>query len=240
METDFRDVASPGVGFMFRTRVLLACLLLSNAELIHAGTSSALPAGSRAEWVAESLEQNGIPMRIQRFSTSLSVADVITFYREQWSEPVADGEPGFLENSVAGWKIISRLEDGRQTVVQVRAAGAGGAEGFLSIANVQAGPGTDRITRRFPKRSGTSLISSTVSKDGPGKATTILMFNRFSVTSNVSYYEEAMARDGWTLIHGMKGKENSIMFYNKSGYRCELSITRARGRTVIMANIQEG
>lgn len=199
-----------------------------------------IPPDSRAVWVADSLEQNGIPMQIQQLTSPSGVEDVLAFYRNRWSAPVEQGAPGFVEKRVAGWHIISRLEAGRQTVVQLRGAPDGGSEGFISIADVRATPGFNRATRRFPRRSGSQILSSTVSHDGPGKTTTILLSNGHSVKSNVEFYRDAMVRGGWTLIHGMQAGSTVTLFFNKRDGRCEISISAARGRTFIMANLKEG
>lgn len=196
-----------------------------------------LPPGMRASWVAENIEQNGVPIQIQKLTSGASVNDVLAFYRAQWSESTDPEVPGYVENQVSEWKTISQLENNQQTVIQVKARPGGGTEGFASRIDIRSSPGTNRVTRNFPRKSGTQLISSTESKDGAKSATTILMMNTFSVSSNADFYRSKMRARGWKLVHAVNPVGLSTMLFNRSKKSCEIAISKNRGKTIIMANI---
>ncbi|HHJ14796.1 MAG TPA: hypothetical protein ENJ79_10575 [Gammaproteobacteria bacterium] len=198
-----------------------------------------VPPGAQAAWVAQQAVQNGVPVEIQRLELSGSVEDVLAYYRTRWADPVDSDAPGYIERQAGGWRIISRLEGDRQTVVQLRRMPQGGVEGFVSRADLSATPASNRATREFPRKSGTRLVSSTESPDGAGKATTIMLINRFSVAANVRFYQRQMGFRGWRVVHASQAEGTAVLLFNKPGKRCEIAVSHDRGRTVIMANLQE-
>ena len=82
--------------------------------------------------------------------------------------------------------------------VQVRSANPRGSQGFIAVTmllakSVPAKPGGD-----FPRLGGSKVLTD-VESMGEGKlAKLLILSNRFSVASNVSYYETAMSKQGWT------------------------------------------
>ena len=134
-----------------------------------------LPAGTEVQWIAEDIVQNGVPMQIQQFNSGLTVSEVLQFYRDHWAGRAKGETPGYLENTLPGWNVISMLDNNDIVALQIRPSSKGGAEGYLSTANVTSKSEQDKLTRDFPKPSGTQLISSTKSFDAGKQATTILM-----------------------------------------------------------------
>ncbi len=228
------------MSLVLRLVVVSICVLVAGIGqgLAADWSDPGVPPNSRTVWVADALEHNGVPMRIRQLSTLSDVETVLDFYRRQWADPVAGG-PGYLEKRIAGWRVISRMENGRQVVVQVRPAERGGTEGFISQADFSQSMTPVQIDSRFPHKSGTRLISRTVSRDGAGKAVTLLLSNDYSVETNRRFYEDAMARDGWSLVHGADTGDSVSLLFNRSGEHCDIGIARSRGRTVIVANLQE-
>jgi hypothetical protein len=197
----------------------------------------AFPPGTRTAWVAENIEQNGVPMQIQQLTSVATVNEVLDFYRAQWKDSADPSIPGFVENKVGEWQTISQLENNLQTVIQIKNSRSGGTEGFASQIDIRSTPGSNRATRNFPRKSGSQLISSTESKDGAKTATTILLMNAFSIKSNADFYHSKMRAKGWSLAHAKNQSSVSILLFNRSGKSCEIAISKNKGRTVIFANI---
>ncbi len=195
------------------------------------------PPSTQLTWVAEDIVQNGVPMQVQQLQSGLSVGEVLNFYRTQWSGAAQGDGPAFVENQVGEWQTISQLKNDRQVVVQVKPGEAGGAEGFISVADIGATPERDREAEAFPAMSGSQLVSSTRSRDGEKFATTIIYLNSFSVESNGNYYKEEMTADGWSMVHRLVQEDNTVMLFNRQGKSCEIALSDNRGRTVILANI---
>jgi hypothetical protein len=224
---------------MPRSNKLVALLLLVSSSVLSEGLATlVLPPGTKTVWVAEDIKQNGVPMQIQQLTSSATVAEVLKFYRSQWADSSDPNVPGFVENQVGEWQTISQLINNQQTVVQVKTGRNGGTEGYVSQIDTRSKPGDDRVTRNFPRKSGTQLISSTASKDGAKISTTILLMNTFSVVTNTDFYKLKMPGKGWSLAHTVNQGEVSMMLFNRPGRTCEIAISKNKGRTIIMANIQ--
>ena len=217
---------------------LLFFLLLVQSAQAYDLDRLELPPNTEVKWIADNIEQNGVPMQIQQFSSGMDVAEVLKFYRQQWESRATDDMPGYLENDIPGWHVISMLDNHDIVALQIREAAGGGTEGFVSTADIRSKAAQDELTREFPRPSGTQLISSTKSFDLGKEATTILMMNSLSMESVATFYTDTMPAEGWSA--GLKSRHGNtaVMLYEKDSISCELSITdNERGKIVIIANL---
>lgn len=204
--------------------------------------SAAIPIQQNMQtvWVAESVVHNGIPMSIQSFKSVASVNNVLAFYETQWAKPIREGVPGYVRSEVGGWQVISRLEHGVNMVVQAKSGEQGGAEGFVSEAKVSAVSVNEKKINRFPRMSGSDVVSMTESSDAGRNASTFILTNHFSVESNSTYYQSKFQQMGWKSALNQVNGGTSVLMFNKDGAQIDIAISaNDRGLTVIYANLVE-
>jgi hypothetical protein len=225
---------------MMRAKLLAVLFLLiqSTCALAYDLNDVVVPPGAELRWVAEDIKQNGVPMQIQLFSSGKKVNEVLEFYRSQWQERATDEMPGYIENRIPGWSVISILDHKDIVALQLRPSRDGGTEGYLSAVNINSQPAQDKITRNFPRPSGTTLVSSTQSSDLGKKATTIFMINSLSLGAVEDFYRHTMPVRGWARGMDANHGGTSVMLFEKDDFNCELSITEeSRGDVIIIANL---
>lgn len=208
-----------------------------------------LPVDASAQWVSANLTHNGMSMAVKRFVSPQSVDEVLKFYRQLWqdnntttvSQSATSKEvPGYVENSVGQWRTIGRLERGYSIVLQVRPSSDHGVEGFLSgyhIDGSQTKPRTKvRSIADIPVMSGSQTVSHTSVSNDPKSASTMIVTNQASVSSNYRFYQDVMPRNGWALSTGSDRLPSSILMYAKAGAQAEISISQVRGESVVVIN----
>jgi len=186
--------------------------------------------------------QNGVPMQMKQFSSSLAVEELLAFYKNNWADNTRTKRkmPAFIEKEAGVWKILSKLEEDFNIVVQVKAKQGHGSEGFISVSDLTRPPGISQLSKDFPRLGGTQLVSSTESRDGGKKATTLVLTNEYSVDSNDAFYRSKMTAEGWKLVRGDIRNGAATMLFNKQDQQCELAVSKGdRGDSVIFANIVE-
>lgn len=190
--------------------VLLGFLLTFSLSLYAAtnGDSFLFPERTDSWWVSNGNVHNGQTLYIQKFKSELAIDDVIDFYKLRWNN---DSEiPGYMETDVNGWRIISRIRENNQWVVQVRKNQyRAGSEGILSLMPLTtSGVGHAQTNDNFiPVMKGGELLSTTYS-DFPAKARTqtqIFSGRPETVARRLKRYVE---NRGWTLQDEYK-HENS-------------------------------
>lgn len=217
---------------------LLAFVFLGSVNVAYCKTP--VSSDMKVSWVGEEVTHNGFPMQIQQFHSSNSAEAVLSFYRSQWVESVGEGMPGFVENQVGEWRTISRLESGKNTVIQLKASHKGGVEGYISVMDTAGTGEVNKITSSFPKMSDTELISSTESTDSGVKATTIILKNTHSISSNSDFYVSSMKNQNFSLAHQSKDEGTKVLFFNGRGFRVEITISPSNdGSSLILANISK-
>lgn len=186
--------------------------------------------------------QNGTPVQIMQFSSNLSVLEVLSFYKKEWSDnrKVKNNTPKMIEKKVAEWTNLSKLEGAYSVVVQVKVKQYGGSEGFISVLDLRRPAKISKKSKQFPRIGGTKMVSTTESKDGGRSAVTMVLFNTYSVDSNDAFYRAKMTSEGWQLVRGFVKEGVVALLFNKQGQQCEMTISSSdQGDSVIMVNIVE-
>jgi len=201
------------------------------------------PPEAIVEWVGKDLEVNGIKSAVRSFHTRKSIEKVVEFYRREWKRPVAKDMPGFMETiDAAPWYIISRVEDGYLLTVQVQVKrdDESGSWGYLSMSPLPGkNSGNSEIGKGTPKMSGSHVLSEVKSKDPGKKATTLIIANNHSVSSNVTFYRNHYQGKGWTvetdLDLGGAGKIHSLVFKTRRN-RITMMFMKDKNATRIVIN----
>lgn len=173
------------------------------------------PPGANVEWVGDDMKLNGVPMQIRRFTSSMTVAEIMAFYRVRWKERISP-----VENTVGEWSVIGRQSGDFYLTVQVKQSDRGGSEGLLGVSRLPAfasgsGPTFDA---RFPKMEGTEVVSDMDSNDKGKLGKTLILKNDYSVQSNASYYQSVLPAQGWKRNEsygGMRGDKHLLYFQRR-------------------------
>lgn len=195
------------------------------------------PKGMHLSWVGQEIMHNGMPINILHFSTSNKPEFILEYYRKAWAEPVSQNAPGFLENTTEQWQVVSRLEDGRNLVVQVKAKEGGGSEGYLSQMNL-SGRVAIKDAYDFPKPQGSVLVSHTVGEDFKGEALTLVITSALSVNEVSNYYLQTLKSKGYSAQFNQKESGNHALFFLGKNKKIDVAIGPvATGGSAIFVNI---
>ena len=177
------------------------------------------PKEAQVQWVGRNIEVNGIRSDIRSFYTKKSPEKVAEFYHEEWKDPVAKGMPGYTEtDAMPPWHLITRLEDGYLMTVQFQEQDRGGTWGYLAMSPLPTKQGWQEPGKGFPKMPDSTIVNETVSNDPGIKGRTMLIANKYSISSNVVFYRNHYQSEGWTLESDKElspGKMHALVFKSK-------------------------
>ena len=215
-------------------------LMLGNSLFVQAQPKFPEPPSSTVTWVGKDVVWNGIPMQVRKFTTSRSRQKIRDFYKKVWKRPVAKGKPGFIEDMIPDAWLISRLEDGYLMTVQIKKSGLG-TWGYLGVTNLEEMNNGPKLAKRFPKMSGSEIMNEVAHNDPYRKATTVMLANNYSVSSNVEFYRSHYRSAGWNVVMDQSdsGGSTHTFIMNKHGSEVSLTVVRTNLGSQIVANIVE-
>ncbi|MCU7841057.1 MAG: hypothetical protein KZQ94_16965 [Candidatus Thiodiazotropha sp. (ex Troendleina suluensis)] len=231
------------VDTVFKSIVLLLSVFCT-VSAAHAYTIADVkdPPGARVTYVGDVI-QNGLPMQMKQFSADYTMAELLGFYKQRWSDAAHSQEniPAYIEKKVGEWQILSKVDESSSVVVQVKIANDGvSSEGYISVTDLSKKKETNQWLSNFPRPRDSQLISSTESVDKGRSATTLIIVNNFSVDENSEYYRSNMDALGWNYQRGGVKNNISMLHFFKDRQQCEITVTEADdGKTVIFANLIE-
>lgn len=223
-----------GIVALIRCLSLLICLLPS---FVWAGVKFEVPPKAKVEWVSPHAQADGMTLGIRRFEvSSMTVDEVLNFYRDIWKDQSA-------EVDFPPWKMIGTKQRGEYWNVQVQAMAGGGAWGYLGISDLpellekgrQLG---DRKGKGFPKMAGSVVIDDNRYKDIGKRSRMLMLQNKFSVASNVSYYRNHYNNNGWVTVMDRPAIPTGghVLYLSKGSESLSLTINRDNGKTSVVAN----
>lgn len=219
--------------------LILGVLFLGNAVVAQAKPDFPEPPTSTVTWVGKDITWNGIPMQVRKFTTTKSRLKIRNFYKKKWQRPVEKGKPGFIEDIIPDAWLISRLEDGYLMTVQIKKSGIE-TWGYLGLTNLDD-MGGSTLAKSFPQMSGSQIMNEVKHNDPYRKATTIMLANNFSVSSNVEFYRSHYQGAGWNVVMDQFGSGGTTHTFimNKNGAEVSLTVVRTNLGSQIVANIVE-
>lgn len=163
---------------------------------------------------------NGIRSDVRSFKTSKSIEKVVKFYRNEWKKPVKKDQPGYIESlAMAPWYLITRIDDGYLMTVQAQVIDKGkGTWGYLAVSPLPDIPDPDEeviIGENIPQMHGSRVVNEVISDDPGKKASTVIIINDHSVSSNASFYRNYYNNKGWSVETDLlmsNGKLHSLVF----------------------------
>lgn len=212
--------------------VWLLCLG-NSSHVLASDTPIALPENANTAWVSSNLNQNGIVMSIRTFHSPDSVDDVLGFYRTAWFK---EGDiPGFLEDDMLEWKLISQMRETENVVLQLKPTQRGGSTGFLSVAQLHAG--SQPIDIDFPLPDATEEYATTYLKENNADVHTMTFITKQSISATSAFYLDRLSRKGWSMARQDDVKGSKILLFNRKDDRCEMVIQKLnQDDTVIFVN----
>lgn len=218
----------------------LALLAIGLAWLSPANASTTWPAiepppESKVAWVGKNMKLNGLPVQIQHFSSDLSQREVLDFYRARW------GRASQQSASLSSWNVIGTQTGNFSLRVQVRPASPRGSQGFIAVTMLPSDQTPSEPGGDFPRLGGSRVLSDIESIDEGRLAKLLILSNRFSVASNVSYYETAMSKQGWIQNTDYGGPQPGgrahEMSFRRGDKELNIIISETSQGTAITANI---
>lgn len=204
-------------------------LAFSNAEILQ---EVPLPSNVTAEYVALDVVQHGHRMSMANLIDAYPVESVIEFYRQAWAEPVDEGLPGFIEEKQDNWHLISRLENGHNTVVQLR-TDSNGSEAYLSVMELE--PVADYSYKPAMPRNGV-LVSATSSEEFGKPTQTDVIFSKSRQGVVAGFYRGHFSQENWKIVSDTEVKGSTVMFMERSGAQAEVVVTPALNGSVTVVN----
>ena len=224
------------------TAVPAAAALILTSTPLSATPDFPPPKEAQVQWVGKNIEVNGIHSDIRSFHTKKSPEKVAEFYREEWKEPVAKGMPGYTEtDAMPPWHLITRLEDGYLMTVQYQEQDRGGTWGYLAMSPLPTKESWLEPGKGFPRMSDSTIVNETKSDDPGITGRTMLISNKYSISSNVEFYRSHYRSQGWTVESDKElspGKMHALVFKTKRN-RVTMMFIGENNETRIVVNAVE-
>ena len=175
---------------------LLVGILCLSAVTVEATPKFPAPPKANVTALGEDMVVNGTPMQARKFYTKYSVEEVVEFYKNLWSDN--EGKPpGYdITKNLPPWTIITRIEDDYVLTVQVTRENKHLSMGYLAMSPLVL-EDNPYETPEFPKMRDSVVMTDISSKDRDTTGRTVVIQNRYSAQSNVSFYRNHYKNAGW-------------------------------------------
>lgn len=191
-----------------------------------------VPPQSTEQPLADAFIHNGIENRITQFNSRLLVREVLSFYRNKWSDK-------FSESVSEPWQQISRLEGKYFINVQVQ-QGISGSNGRITVTALpnkmpKVGVGTEMMTD-------TKILKEVITKDKNSISTVTLLMNRHTVEDNKTFYITRYTQTGWKMLMNkdMTQYQAGIsLIFKKDADEINITINKVENMTTCLLNSVE-
>ena len=102
--------------------------------------------------------------------------------------------------------------------VQYQEQDRGGTWGYLAMSPLPTKESWKEPGKGFPKMPDSTIVNENISNDPGIKGRTMLISNRYSISSNVEFYRSHFQSQGWTVESDKElspGKMHSLVFKTK-------------------------
>jgi hypothetical protein len=200
------------------------------------------PPEARVQSIANEMLLNGKPVRLLRFDTKESAADVLAFYRS------AFGAQRVVENRLKDDRVIGTRQGDYFITVQLHALDLQTLQGTVMVSLLTATPSISPVmldTQRVLPAD--TKVVSTVQTDDAGKRSLMLVaVNRNSVRANRDHLVAAMAERGFRVTRDdtpPTSPEPTATTLQLAAQNEELSLTVSDAgayRSVVIHRVREG
>ncbi len=179
-------------------------LLMFLASPVHSQSNS-FSSWSDIKWprqlhlfpISSDTNANGVPMRMQGFTSSLPVAAVIQSVQESLGQPL-------VINQIGKQIVLGRAVGAFYVTVQIEAEG-GGSRGVVATTDMQSAIDNKELARLDKQRwldqlpAGSRLVSHVKSSDGLKRSVQIVYTNEQNGSINATRLKTILAREGLGL-----------------------------------------
>lgn len=231
-----------------KTRYRLAVVLLSLRGLWPASVLALttaehlaqipLPFDARVLSVGNDVEHNGQRLSLATFQSSSSVDDTVAFYRQLWENSQEDDKPGMVVNRVGEWLVIGQLQDGFQSVLQLKLQEPHRSEGFLSVMRVPVTPSASAGPGLLP---GMERLSTTRSRDAGRASTLSIHLSTEAVEPVARQLAGFWQGKGWSLVSNEPYSQSRVLRLNRQSAQLDIVVTPSQqaGSLVIMNEVDD-
>lgn len=196
------------------------------------------PPRSQVQWVSDDMRINGVPMRVQSFESKASKEEVVAFYASHWRAGSADS-PVAVTPAGAD-TLVGRPHGPFYLMAKVRAADGGGAQGTLSVSQVEGiAPRIDASGIPVPAN-GAQAVNVVESNDAGKRNKQVIWLTKGSSATVAAQYHSTLTRAGWALLQEQSApasKETALVrMYSKDKRQLDVVIGVDTQRAVTVIN----
>ena len=200
--------------------LLLLLLSCCHSEAFAQTFDVEIPTNASTAWVTRQLNQNGMLLSIKSFHSEESVDNVLSYFRQRWHQKGV--RPGYVEDTIGEWRLISRLREYESTVLQLKGNGSGGSSGFLSIAFLNKSNAAPELD--IPQPDNTKTYASSFISERGSEVTTLTLISKLTAHQLSQFYRRKLSRKGWTTVLDDVYQNSIVIILNNKKKKIELVI----------------
>ena len=208
---------------------IFGAVITSTAQAGVAWPNVPIPSDASIASVARHTALNGLPIRIDVFSSRKKAKELIEFYRHEWGER-------HVENVFGGTTIMGRAEGEFYTTVQIKPA-ASGAQGVIAVTRMTTSAQVQGNQLQLP--SGSRILSDMESEDFGKTSRHLVYTNTYSLDVNRDRLVDLMKEKGLSLERvGKPGEaDGDALFFQGRNKEAIAVIAHKSGQTSVVLNI---
>ena len=217
---------------------LLFILVLSGSVWAGDWPEPPVPEGARLEMVAENMLVNGVPMRTWTLSAAQAARETLDFYRELWETEATGERPGFTEQEMGKWRLLTRLQGDYLITVQVDTEQPLSTRGLVGVSKLPAMQSLPKLGKNFPTPGQTQIINDIHATDLNKKSRTLVATSNRSMRSVIRFYRTTFEKDGWQEQTGRtpySGQDDFALIFDKGQRQLSMIFARQAGKTALVA-----
>lgn len=191
-----------------------------------------IPPGAQVQLIGIDAIHNGRSVSMATFEASHSIDTTIAFYNDVWPDPDTGDTPGMIQSRTPEWLLLSHLEGGYNTVVQLSLAQAHLSTGYISVMPVAQKASTPVAS----SIEGLELLSDTQTDDQFSTSRLSVYASPLSVDEVADDMIRRRISKRWILISRREFAGSQIATMSSSDKQLEMVVSRSEegGSTVVI------
>jgi hypothetical protein len=190
-----------------------------------------VPPKAHAEWVGDSLRVNGVPMRVMRFASGASRAEIVEYYRAYWSGGYPT-RPFVTPQGPA--TVVGQVHGPYYMTVKVKDGANQSSQGTITVSRI-LGSKVDRSAGDLPLLPGARVVNVVEANDPGRRSREVVVANPAPRQSVVQYYQASLQTAGWSQIQAnatppsTPSRPGSFLVFQRGRDEVHLSIVDGAG-----------
>ncbi len=221
---------------MGRTLFTVLCLSLIVVQRAEATALSdvPIPPGAQIQLIGVDAIHNGRSVSMATFEASQSIESTIEFYNDAWPDPDTGDTPGMIQSRTPEWLLLSRLDGGYNTVVQLSLAQPHLSTGYVSIMPV----GQKALNPLTSSIDGLELLSDTQTDDQFSSSRLSVYASSLSVNELTDDMIRRRISGRWLLTSRREFAGSQIATMSSSDKQLEMVVSRSEeGGSTLVINV---